>query len=63
MSSQVRYRPACGLAWRKWNRKELLLARKLQSGNHQRRHEEVESEAVATPIIKGTLVIESEETV
>ena len=51
------------LARLQWNGAEVLLARKLPGWNQKRRPGEVESEAVATPIIKGTLVIESEETV
>ena len=52
-----------GLALRKQNRSEVLPARKLLRCNQKQRHGEVESEAMVTPIIKGTLVIESEETV
>jgi hypothetical protein len=44
-------------------RAQVLLARKQPGWSHQRRYGEVESEAMATPIIKGTLVIESEETI
>ena len=53
---------AGNLARLKKDRAEVLLARKLPGWYRQRRHGEVESEAVVTPIIKGTLVIESEET-
>ena len=54
--------PAGGLAWCRQVQAEVLLARKLPDWNLRKQPGEVESEAVATPIIKGTLVIESEET-
>jgi hypothetical protein len=54
--------PASGLAWHNPVRAEVLRARKLPDLNQREQPGEVESEAVATPIIKGTLVIESEET-
>jgi hypothetical protein len=49
-------------AWCLQDWAEVLLARKLLRWNQKWRHREVESDAVATPIIKGTLVIDSEET-
>jgi len=51
-----------GFAWRKQGSASGFTGATLLGWNQKRRHGEVESEAVATPIIKGTLVIESEET-
>jgi hypothetical protein len=54
--------PAGGLAWSNQDRAAVLLARKLPPWHQGEWHGEVESEAVAHPIIRGNLAIESEET-
>jgi hypothetical protein len=62
LPGQVAGCEASGLAWSKQVRAGVLPARKLPAWNLGDRRREVESEAVATPIITGILAIESEET-